>query len=60
MPKAAELISVCRQLDKPDDQVRIDRMNANIGETNAKRRAKGLGPIRWTLRGEQWVIEDAA
>jgi hypothetical protein len=61
MPKAAELISLCRTLDRPnaDTQARIDKMNWNIGEVNEGRRARGQCAIRWTLRGEQWVIEDA-
>jgi hypothetical protein len=60
MPKAAELISLCRALDRPnaDTQARIDKMNWNIAEVNEGRRARGQCAIRWTLRGEQWIIEE--
>jgi hypothetical protein len=63
MPKAAELIGLCRKLEKPNVNVQAscERANAQLATngTNEKRRSEGLPPVRWVVRDNRVQIENA-
>jgi hypothetical protein len=59
MPKAAELIAMCRDLDRPSatQLERLERANASAALINIERAEQGLPPVRWVLKGGEIKIE---
>lgn len=63
MPKAAELIGLCRKLEKPNASLTAscERANQQLFEKgiNEERQAKGLGRVQWVIRDGRVTITDA-
>jgi hypothetical protein len=61
MPRASELIALCRKLERPSAslQASCELANARLAASGANddRRRMGLSPVRWVIRDNRVQIE---